>query len=416
MRSVNNKWLLTAISALTLAACGGSDDDHGHGEEEHHNHDYEVLVSQANSSDLALLEEGVLETLAATDASGRQFVLGDSGEAVAIINGTDISFALAHFEEEHSETEEAHDEEHSEEPVHLSDYTTTADQVISTQGHFALLDSGTTTFIPFAELENTTPVVEQNSASVTEVYPALILDEAHDLKLVFTAGSATVYEGTDAEAAPAANITCTNPSSVAQSHELVIMSCDEGVATLLVEETNEVHSFSNPTLTVSGTPENYLWVRGGAEVFVGFEADTKNYEIVTLNETDGTLNSVSNYSFADNLCHVALDSEAGDVLAVTRNSETNAARLIALNADGTLNANLSIGDAASCDDIFMSAGNKLAFVINQNNQTAYEIDVEDGATAYHQHETFALSSVDVADMVVLHSAGESTHEHSSEEE
>ncbi|HCM05080.1 MAG TPA: hypothetical protein DIC30_03620 [Oceanospirillales bacterium] len=403
MKKYNQNLLWISITTLALTACGGSSsssDDTTEAEE--HDHEFSILVAQDNTSSLSLLEEGELEVLDdAAAGNGATIVLGETGAYAAVLANTTVNFVHGLHDEE-EETDEEHEEE-----AHVLDYSLTGSQVITTGGHFAVLDAGTTTFIEYDELENDTPATEDTSAlSLTETYPALMIDEEHELVMVFDGTDAKLYEDTTEED----SFACANPSSHGQIDGLVIVTCDAGALAVVIEEdeTTAEHTFTDSMLTLDGNDENYVW-RAQGDVVVGFESGTKNYAIIEL---DGNSVEVSNsFVFAGNICDIQLDSHEQDILAMTLGGT-----FVALDHEGTelQSIALDFSTASTCDDFVMAAADKTAIVVDNNAQKGYELDVEESETesaSYHLHEDFDLDVSDIASMVVFHEKDESEHEH-----
>jgi hypothetical protein len=404
MKKYNQNLLWISITALALTACGGSSssssDDTSEADE--HDHEFSILVAQNNTSTLSLLEEGELEALDdAAAGNGATLVLGETGAYAAVLANNTINFVHGlHDEEEHEE------EEHEEE-AHVLDFDLTGSQVITTGGHFAVLDAGTTTFIEYDELENDMPATENTDAlSLIETYPALMIDEDHGVVMVFDGTDAKVFEDTTEEA----SFACANPSSHGQVDELVVVTCDEGALAVVIEEneSTEEHTFTNSILTLDGTDADYIWSAQG-HVIVGFEPSTSNYAIIELD--DETVTVSNPFEFAANICDMQLDSDEQDILAITLGGT-----FVALDHEGIelQSIELDYSVASTCDDFTMAAADKTAIVVDNNAQKGYELDIEEsesGSATYHLHEDFDLAVSDIASMVVFHEKDESEHEH-----
>jgi len=403
MKKYNQNLLWISITALALTACGGSSssssDDTSEADE--HDHEFSILVAQNNTSTLSLLEEGELEALDdAAAGNGATLVLGETGAYAAVLANNTINFVHGLHEEEE------HEEEHEEE-AHVLDFDLTGSQVITTGGHFAVLDAGTTTFIEYDELENDMPATENTDAlSLIETYPALIIDEDHGVVMVFDGTDAKVFEDTTEEA----SFACANPSSHGQVDELVVVTCDEGALAVVIEEneSTEEHTFTNSILTLDGTDADYIWSAQG-HVIVGFEPSTSNYAIIELD--DETVTVSNSFEFAANICDMQLDSDEQDILAITLGGT-----FVALDHEGIelQSIELDYSVASTCDDFTMAAADKTAIVVDNNAQKGYELDIEEsesGSATYHLHEDFDLTVSDIASMVVFHEKDESEHEH-----
>lgn len=228
MKQSKKNVALVSILTLLLTACGSSssdDDKQDHDDDKGHDHDHEVsiLLSQSGTDTLSLLDEGELEALEDSAAgNGANLVLGETGAYAAVLANGTVNFVHGlheEHEEEHSDDADEEHEEHAEDP-HVLEFSLTGSKVITTNNHFAVLDSGSTTFVAYDELENDTPTTESSSnLPVNETYPALILEEAHDLKLAFDGTNAVVYEAVSQEH----SATCATPTSHGQVGELVVV-------------------------------------------------------------------------------------------------------------------------------------------------------------------------------------------------
>jgi len=410
MKKYNQNLLWISITALALTACGGSsssssDDNSEAGE---HDHEFSILASQSDTSTLSLLEEGELEALEdAAAGNGATLVLGETGAYAAVLANSTVNFVHGLHDEEEEEEESEEEHEHEEE-AHVLEFSATGTQVITTGGHFAILDAGTTTFIEYDELENDTPATEDTSAlSLTETYPALMIDEEHELVMVFDGTDAKLYEDTTEED----SFACANPSSHGQIDGLVVVTCDAGALAVVIEEdvNTAEHTFTSSTLTLAGdNDENYVW-RAEGDVIVGFDAGTKDYAIIEL---DAATVTVSNpFVFAENICDMQLESHEQDILAMTLGGT-----FVALDHEGTelKSIALDFSTASTCDDFIMAAADKTAIVVDNSAQKGYELDVDESeseSATYHLHEDFDLDVSDIASMVVFHEKDESEHEH-----
>jgi len=410
MKKYNQNLLWISITALALTACGGSsssssDDNSEAGE---HDHEFSILASQSDTSTLSLLEEGELEALEdAAAGNGATLVLGETGAYAAVLANSTVNFVHGLHDEEEEEEESEEEHEHEEE-AHVLEFSATGTQVITTGGHFAILDAGTTTFIEYDELENDTPATEDTSAlSLTETYPALMIDEEHELVMVFDGTDAKLYEDTTEED----SFACANPSSHGQIDGLVVVTCDAGALAVVIEEdvNTAEHTFTSSTLTLAGdNDENYVW-RAEGDVIVGFDTGTKDYAIIEL---DAATVTVSNpFVFAENICDMQLESHEQDILAMTLGGT-----FVALDHEGTelKSIALDFSTASTCDDFIMAAADKTAIVVDNSAQKGYELDVDESeseSATYHLHEDFDLDVSDIASMVVFHEKDESEHEH-----
>jgi hypothetical protein len=433
MKKYNQNLLWISITTLALTACGGgnSNSNDNISEKDEHDHEFSILVAQNNTSTLSLLEEGELEALDRDAAgNGATLVLGETGAYAAVLASNTINFVHGLHDEDEEEEEENNEEEHEEE-AHVLDFTFTGSDVshvITTGGHFAVLDAGSTTFIEYDELENDMPATEVVDLGVTETYPALMIDEEHELVMVFDGTDAKLYEDTTEED----SFACANPSSHGQTDELVVVSCGAGALALVIEENEENekneeneeneknkategHTFTSSALTLDGTASKYVW-RAQGHVIVGFEPGTSNYAIVELDDDAGEPVVVkgsddSAFTFEKNICDMQLDSEEQDILAMTLDGT-----FVALDHEGIelKSIELDFSAASTCGDFIMAPAAKTALVVDNKAKKGYEIDMEEsesGSATYHLHEDFDLTVSDIANMVVFHEKDESEHEH-----
>jgi hypothetical protein len=416
MRKFNQKLICVSIATLALTACGGgsssnnnSNSNSSDGDE--HDHESSVLVSQSNTTTLSLLEEGELEALEdAAAGNGATLVLSETGAFAAVLSSGTVNFVhgLHDDDEEEASSDEGHEEEAS-----VLDFSLTGSEVITTSGHFAVLDSGSTTFVEYGDLETITSASESTSdLSVTESYPALILDEEHDLKLLFDGVDALVYEGQEQEK----SFTCATPTSLGQTSELVVVSCGANVAALVVtEDSAGEHTLTDSILDLDGTDENYVW-RAEGHVIVGFEPNTTNYAVIELNDSADTVEVVKGsdsdtFEFTQNICEIKLDSAEQEILAISAGGT-----FVALDHEGSelKSIELDFSTGSSCEDFVMASAAKTALLVDNNAQKGYEIDVDDlvnNPNEYHVHEDFDIGVSDIADMVLFHEKDKVEDEH-----
>lgn len=74
-----------------------------------------------------------------------------------------------------------------------------------------------------------------------------------------------------------------------------------------------------------------------------------------------------------------------------------------MNNEGELINKISVDTSTSndCDDYHVSTAAKVAYVLDNDAMKLYEIDVDEGASIYHVHESIDTSVADVTDSVVL---------------
>lgn len=425
MKTFNKNLLWVSIAALALTGCGSSSDSTSDSGDDHdHEHESSVLVSQSGNATLSLLEDGELEALTGTTAAvNPSFVLSETGAYAAVLSGTTVRFVHGLHDEDEEEEEDHDEEEHEhEEEAHLLDHSETGSQVITTGGHFAILNetTGTTTFIEYDELENDTPATEDTSAlSLTETYPALVIDEEHELQMVFAGGNAAFYEA--GEAVVGASFACATPTSHGQTDALVIVSCGvTGVIAVVIEEESGEHTFDDSLLSLDGTASNYIWQAQG-HVIVGFAPETTNYAIVELDESGATPSIVvvegsdsDSVDLSRNICDIKLDSEEQDVLVLLAGDATNTGdKLVVLSHEGEALVNVTLNSSTntSCDNLVMASASKNAVVVDNIAQKAYDIDAHD-SDDYHVHDTYELQVGDIANVVIFHEKDEDAdHDH-----
>ncbi|MGK0405495.1 MAG: hypothetical protein ACJAR6_000869, partial [Oleispira sp.] len=245
--------------------------------------------------------------------------------------------------------------------------------------------------------------------------PALMIDEEHEVVMVFAGGNAAFYE--DGAAIVDASFACATPTSHGQTDELVVVTCDEGALAVVIEEdeSTEEHTFIDSMLTLDGTVANYVW-RAQGHVIVGFEPGTSNYAIVELDDDAGEPvvvkgSDASAFAFETSICDMQLDSEEQDILAMTLGGT-----FIALDHEGIelKSIELDFSAASTCSDFIMASAAKTVLVVDNKAQKGYEIDMEEsesGSATYHLHEDFNLTVSDIASMVVFHEKDVSKHEH-----
>src|SRR5690606_9987730 len=147
-----------------------------------------------------------------------------------------IVYSGLHAEEESAMAETDHGEHDHAELLSISpDYVA---QVVGTRGHFSALRNGAPHLLPTADAEAAGLNFEAAlNTPASQTYPALVLEEAHDLKLFFTATKAHIYEGGTEDSAFA----CTTPTGHAEAGELTVLNCGDGAHFVLAEEHDGHH-------------------------------------------------------------------------------------------------------------------------------------------------------------------------------
>lgn len=423
MKTFNKNLLWLSIATLALTGCGSSSSDDSSDDHDHdHEHESSILLSQTGTTALSLLEDGELEVLDdAAAGNGATLVLSENGAyAAALSSGTStVNFIHGLHEEEEEEDEDHDEEEHEHEEAHVLDFSLDGSQVITTNGHFAVLNSGSTTFVEYDELETITEAPDAINLAV-ETYPALMIDEGHELVMVFDGTDAMFYEGTTEEA----NFACANPTSHGQTDELVVVSCDEGALAVVIEEdeATEEHTFTDSLLSLDGTASDYIW-RAQGHVIVGFAPETTDYAIVELDDDAGEPvvvegGDTGSVALSRNICDIQLDSEEQDVLVLVAGDGTTAGdKLFVLDHEGEArNAGVTLNTSTDtdCGDLVMASASKNALVVDNSAQIAYDIDAheaDEGSVNYHVHSEYDLTVDDVASVVVFHEMDEEDHDH-----
>lgn len=416
---------LTTLLALTLSACGGdsssdsSADDHQHG----HEHNGRLLFSLSNTTSLRVFDqaEAEFESLQG-DASGNAatLVLADNGlSAVVLANKiAQVVYSGLHAEEDETDAthtatnttnttaseEHAHDEHEHAELLTLS--LSNVERVISTQGHFSLLANGATQLLPSADVETAGLDFESITGPAAQSFPALVLDEAHELFLFFADDKAQVYE---AGVVTADEFACSNPQDAAQAGALNVVLCDEGLQYLLVEDDSGVHSLHSGTVSfASATSITALTSNGhdvvaynGSNAFLLHEGAAHSLNAETLPLTLGAGSA---------LCQAAFASEDSETLALVSDD----AFLNLLNlADSSLNKRVALDETVSsglsCAQLALAFAPEGFLVADKQAALLYLIDAHDGP--YHVHSRYRDSQLsNLSQMVFMHSMN-AAHEH-----
>lgn len=424
MKTFNKNLLWLSIATLALSGCGSSNSSDDSSDDHDHEHESSILLSQTGTTALSLLEDGELEVLDdAAAGNGATLVLSENGAyAAALSSGTStVNFIHGLHEEEEEEDEDHDEEEHEHEEAHVLDFSLDGSQVITTNGHFAVLNSGSTTFVEYDELETITVVPDAINVGVEE-YPALMIDEDHDVVMVFVGDEAVIYEdGTATDD----SFACATPTSHGQTDELVVVSCDEGALAVVIEEdeATEEHTFTKKDLTLDGTASDYIW-RAQGHVIVGFAPETTDYAIVELDESGATPEVVvveggdtGSVDLSRNICDIQLESEEQDVLVLVAGDTTNAGdKLVVLDHEGEQRISVTINSSTdtNCDNLVMASASKNALVVDNSARKAYDIDAheaDEGSVNYHVHSTYELTVNDVASVVIFHEKDEEDHDH-----
>jgi len=394
--------LLQQTSLVMLAglisACGSSSDNNNSGAG-HEEHSLKILVSQQNSAGLSLLEEGELEALEGNlPGNDASLLLADNGEFAAALSTNQVNFIHGAEHEEEAAVEAT--EEHEE--AELLAFSLAGTQVINSAGHFSILDAGSTSFVAYDQLEQATPEVETLNLGVTETFPALILEEAEEVFLVFADNTATVYEAGSATQDTRA---CSNPTSAIQNEEYAVFTCTQGTYAVALEEGAQEHTIEFTDLGISG---DYSWVSQG-HVVVGLnQGNTNQLQVVEHNQTEELVASA--ITVTDGVCALALDSQDGDILVVNDNNQ-----MLALSHEGEIQTTISLDESNSpaCSQVKLASAAKTALVLDNQAQKLYAIDVDVEGGSYHIHERNNVAVQDVQNMVIFHDKEDAqAHDHS----
>ena len=380
-------------AALLLTGCGGSGSGSTTTTEDEHAHS--ALISQINTPALSVLEEGEAENLdTPAAANGATLLLASNGEAAAIITTGAVQFVAAHHEEEGA-AEDAHELPE----VSTLSISGAGIKVANTNGHFSVLSDSATQLVPFESLEEgATPEAEALTLGITEVYPALLLEEGDELiSVAFNGTDAVVYEDTTATADTK---TCATVNSTAQNSEFALVSCDNASFSVKLEEGVSDHTIEIADIANVSTSVEWLT---RADVFVGLGADDKFY-VVEENASEALELEGGAFAAPTNMCAWGIDSASADIFALT------ASTLTVYNHEGEVQDTIALDAASTCDKLKMATASQAVFVIDNTSQTLYEIDKE--ATSYHIHGREDVSVNDVASIVSFHELEEGDHDHS----
>ncbi len=397
--------LAIGLISTCLVACDDDDDDEttdpqqeqrDQGEEEEHDHGT-VLITQAANTSISMFEEEErgLEALEGNlTTNGARFVQSDNLEFAAIIDGESIKFAG--------------------ENGLIAGKKLDGENVIASNGHFSILNAGSSTLLEVDSLEKDSLEPSDTSGlGVTETFPALVLDEKDDVKLLFVNGDAVIYKANVAVAD--AGFDCANPSAVAQAHHAAVISCDEGATLLQFKEEGGTFSYETTLLSLDGEGSDYIW-SSTDHVIAGYVPGTINYALIHIKEHSES-EEASEEEFeliqgsdkdaealTTNICTAGLEPADSAFLILQVDAEI--IKFTALDSEGVKNKNIFLTDESTsteCDDYSMPITADAAFVFDTAASYFYEIDVEedDNLGKYHVHEQFKVSVSDIASSVIL---------------
>lgn len=404
-------FLSVSLAAMVLTACGSSDDNNSTSNTED-DHDHEVsqrlLFTETNSSDLTVfeLEEAVFEEVGQAAGVGGWLLPSDDGLTAALITDTSVQFVHSGLEV-HDEDEADSEEEEHQEPYFISGVELSTDDadVVMTNNHYAVLNGSDTDFYIAEDLAEGTAEVESLSIEgVTQTFPALILNEEHELYSVFDGTSAHIYEGE----ALVESFDCSNPTDAIQNGALALVQCDAGILSLVLEEDESSGEASAHGETILAGVDVEDAQTAGDEILM-YSSDAAYLVHIHDGHADAEPQSI-NLTNEQSLCAAALDADA-EALLVVRNDKT--AEVIDLT--GTLAvANLTFTEATddfSCDTLSVASGEATFIVADNSSGHLYLADSHDGA-AYHIHSTVSLEAgVEIWDTALMLAKDVETHEH-----
>jgi hypothetical protein len=406
-------FLSVSIAALMLTACGGSDDNNTASNTED-DHDHEVsqrlLFTETNSSDLTVfeLEEAVFEEVGQAAGGGGWLLPSDDGLTAALITKTAVQFVHSGLEV-HDEDEADSEEEEHQEPYFISGVELSIDDadVVMTNNHYAVLNGSDTDFYIAEDLAEGTPEVEPLSIEgVTQTFPALILDEEHELYAVFDGTSVHIYEGETLEN----SFACANPADAIQNGALALVQCDAGILSLVLEEDESSGEASLHSATIlAGVDVDVKDAQTAGDEILMYSSDAAYLVHIHDDHADAEPQSI-NLTGEQSLCAAALDADA-EALLVVRDDKT--AEVIDLTGTKAV-ANLTFTEATddfSCDTLSVASGEATFIVADNSSGHLYLADSHDGA-AYHIHSTVSLEAgVEVWDTALMLAKDVETHEH-----
>src|SRR5690606_15305970 len=396
----------------------GSSSDNPATDDQDHAHSGRLLYSLTNNTTLKVYDqaEARFENLD-TDATGNvaQLVLADNGLSAAVYSPTkktvQIVYSGLHAEEETATTEAEHGEHAHAEMLSIS--LDSVDQVVVTRGHFSALLNGYTQLLPTADMEAAGLNFEAAlNTPASQTYPALVLEEAYDLKLFFTATTAYIYyeDGTEHS-----SFACTTPSGHAEAGELTVLNCGNGLHFVLAEEHDDHHHFHNGAVefdtatTMTGLTSNghdiVAWNSTGAWVVA---ADEHSHSDVTpvMPAVRATALTLPLNSAA--ICTAAFATEDEDTLGLL--TDNNQLHLINLADQSTRSITLDESNTTGCDHLRLATGPEAFMVADRDAGLVYLVDSHDGRP-YHIHSRLRDDSIRTLENMVFMHAVDASHDH-----
>lgn len=415
-------WLVLAMAGLLTACGGGSASDNATTDDHDHAHSGRLLYSLTDNTTLKVYDqaETSFENLE-SDAAGNaaQLVLADNGLSAAVYSPTEetvqIVYSGLHAEEETATTEAEHGEHAHTEMLSIS--LDSVDQVVVTRGHFSALLNGYTRLLPTADVETTSLDFEAPlNTPASQTYPALVLEEAHDLKLFFTATTAYIYEdGTEDSF-----FACTTPSGHAEAGELTVLNCGNGAHFVLAEEHDGHHHLHNGAVefdaatTVSGLTSNghdiIAWNSTGAWALAAEEHSHVDAVSIATAEPEIAVHAEALTLDLNGaaICTAAFATEDEDTLGVLTNN--NQLHLIDLAGTSTITITLDESSTTGCDHVRLATGPEAFMVADRDAGLVYLVDSHDGRP-YHIHSRLRDDSIRTLENMVFMHAVDASHDH-----
>lgn len=416
--------LLVIALSSALIACGGgssssSDDDHYHD----HEHSGRLLFSVSDNTTLTVYdeEEEAFDNIGSAAGNGAQLVLADNGLSAAVLaNGIlNIVYSGLHAEDDEEGTEEGHGEHEHAEMLEVS--LPSVDQVVTTRGHFSALSNGATQLLPTADVEAEGLAFENTTGPASQTYPALVLDEEHDLKLFFADGQAHVYEGDTSDT----TFACANPQGHAEAGELTVLNCDGSAVYVLIEEHNDHHHIHHddvafPAATsISGLTSNghdvVAW--NSTAVWVLEAAEHEHVDVMVVaaaaeEEADVSAEALTLALGGATICTAAFATEDEESLGVLSSD----GKLHILNLDSAATTTIVLDETASpsCAGLALANGPEAFLVADKAAGLLYMVDAHDGP--YHIHTRLQDDDmINLSNLVFMH-AIDASHDHADHHE
>jgi hypothetical protein len=400
-----HRLLAIAITSVVLTACGSSDDNSSSSDTEHSHSDttnQRLLISEAGSTSLSLYDRDTasLAIIGQAAAAGTRVLVADNGRSAAVISSTGVQFVdsgLAGLEGSANSDGQLMD---------TLEVTLANPSVLMTANHFALLHDGVTELYPADALADAVgPETSLALVDIIQNFPALILDEEHELYAFFHDDLLEIRE----QNAVIKSINCTAPESAIQNGALTLVQCEEGVHSLVLQEDSSTGDATVYTGSALSDISINGWQTGGDYVMAW-----NNREVNLVYPHNGhTHTSTPDIALDDgmSLCAAAINLDASALLLVRDDASVRV-----LDLTGTLTtANMTLTEAVatfSCDDIHLDSGGSAFMLVDNSSGHLYTIDSHDGG-AYHIHGSPAALSAgtDVRSIGFMESTNSTEHSH-----